>query len=396
MIGEIGDIDWLMGILAGFSAFATFVHVLSITVVGLVIRSDKHPCPFPAPSTVPLPSPVTIVRPIFERDSFLRETLESTFHLSYPGFEIILCAARADDPAVATARELIAQYPTIDARLLIGDQRIGQNPKLNNCMKGWEAARYDLIVFIDCNVLLPCDYLWQMMAGWGPDTGLVSSPPIGAAPANLWADIECAFLNTYQGRWQLFANEINFGFAHGKNLMLRKSMLAHVGGIYALASEPAEDAAATKLIRRAGLRVTLNRSPFGQPLGHRTARQVWDRQVRWARLRRASFPITFLPELFSGSFLPLCASGAAAMLAGLDAISVVAAHALLWFGSEIALAHRAGWPLSHTTLVSMVMRDVAIPVLWLAAIASNVFEWHGHRMKTNPQLAHADKSDWEL
>jgi len=103
-----------------------------------------------------------------------------------------------------------------------------------------------------------------------------------------------------------------------------------------------------------------------------------------------------LPELFSGSFLPLCASGAAAMLAGLDAISVVAAHALLWFGSEIALAYRAGWPLSHTTLVSMVMRDLAIPILWLAAIASNVFEWHGHQMKTNPQLAHAEESDWEL
>lgn len=396
MNGEIGDIDWFMGILAGFSAFATFVHVLSITVVGLVIRTDKHPCSFPAQSTVPFPSPVTIVRPIFEHDGFLRETLASTFQLSYPRFEIILCAARADDPAVATARELIAQYPTIDARLLIGDQRIGQNPKLNNCMKGWETARYDLIVFIDCNVLLPCDYLWQMMASWGPDTGLVSSPPIGAAPANLWADIECAFLNTYQGRWQLFANEINFGFAHGKNLMLRKSMLSDAGGIYALASEPAEDAAATKLIRRAGLRVTLNRSPFGQPLGHRTAKEVWDRQVRWARLRRASFPITFLPELFSGSFLPLCASGAAAMLAGLDAISVVAAHALLWFGSEIALAYRAGWPLSHTTLVSMVMRDLAIPILWLAAIASNVFEWHGHQMKTNPQLAHAEESDWEL
>jgi ceramide glucosyltransferase len=345
---------------------------------------------------VSFPSPVTIVRPIFERDSFLRETLESTFQLAYPRFEIILCAARADDPAVATARDLIAKYPTVDARLLIGDQRISQNPKLNNCMKAWEAARYDLIVFIDCNVLLPFDYLCQMMANWGPATGLVSSPPIGAAPANLWADVECAFLNTHQGRWQLFANEINFGFAHGKNLMLRKSMLSEAGGIYALASEPAEDAAATKLIRRAGLRVTLNRRPFVQPLGNRTAKEVWHRQVRWARLRRATFPFTFLPELFSGSFLPLCASGAAAAQAGLDATSIVAAHSLLWFGSEIALAHRANWPLSFTTLVSMVIRDLAIPVIWLAAIASNVFEWRGHQMKTNPQLAHADESDWEL
>jgi ceramide glucosyltransferase len=386
MNGDYGDIHWLLWILTGFSVFATFVHVLSIAVVGIVVRSDKRAFSCPAPA------PVTIVRPIFECDCLLRETLESTFQLSYPQFEIILCAARADDPAVATARELIAKYPAVSAQLLIGDQRISQNPKLNNCVKGWEKARYDFIVFVDCNVLLPSDYLWQMLANWGADTGLVSSPPVGASPSNFWAEVECAFLNTYQGRWQLFANEINFGFAHGKNLMIRKSMLAQAGGICALASEPAEDAAATKLVRHAGLQVILNRRPFVQPLGNRTAKEVWDRQVRWARLRRASFPLSFLPEIFSGSFLPLCASGAAAVLAGFDAVLIVAAHALLWFGSEIALAYRAGWALSVTTFASMIIRDLIIPVLWLAAIASNAFEWRGHQMKTNPQLAHADEA----
>jgi ceramide glucosyltransferase len=170
-------------------------------------------------------------------------------------------------------------------------------------------------------------------------------------------------------------------------------MLEKAGGIRALASEPAEDAAATKLVRRAGLQVVLNRCPFRQPLGSRTAKEVWARQVRWARLRRASFPISFVPELFSGSFLPLCASGGAAVLAGFDAIWVVSAHALAWFGSEIALAYRAGWPVSLTTAASMMIRDLAIPILWFAAIASNAFEWHGHQMKTNPQLAHADEGD---
>ncbi len=385
--GVNGDVGWLVALLAAFSAFATFLHVLSIAVAAAAVRSDRR-----LRSSGPA-QPVTVIRPIFERDSCLRETLESTFRLSYPRFEIILCAAHADDPAVATARELVATHPTIDARLLIGDRCISQNPKLNNCVKGWEAARYDLVVLVDCNVLLPPDYLWQMMANWRPGVGLVSAPPIGAAPANFWADVECAFLNTYQGRWQLFAGAIHLGFAHGKNLMMRKSTLSHAGGIYALASEPAEDAAATKLIRRAGLRVALNGRPFAQPLDHRTAREIWNRQVRWARLRRATFPLAFLPEIFSGSFLPLCASGAAAVLAGLDATTVVAAHALLWISSEIALAHRAGWPLSFTTPASMLLRDLTLPVLWISAIASNAFEWHGHLMATNAELAHADEGD---
>ena len=384
MAGESGDVGWLVALLAGFSVFATFLHVLTIAVVATVVRSGRR-----LPSSAPA-HPVTVIRPIFERGSFLRETLESTFLLSYPQFEIILCAARADDPAVVTARELIAGHPAIDARLLIGDRRVSQNPKLNNCVKGWDAARYDLVVLVDSNVLLPPDYLRQMMDNWRPGVGLVSSPPIGAAPANFWADVECAFLNTYQCRWQLFAGAIHLGFAHGKNLMMRKSMLSHAGGICALASEPAEDAAATKLIRRAGLRVGLNSRPFPQPLQNRSAREVWDRQVRWARLRRATFPLAFLPEIFSGSFLPLCAGGAAAMLAGFDPGPVVAALAVLWFGAEIALAHRAGWPLSVTTPASMMVRDLTLPVLWIAAIASNAFEWHGHPMRTNAQFAHAD------
>jgi ceramide glucosyltransferase len=334
--------------------------------------------------------PVTIIRPISGLYSCLQETLESTFTLTYPRFEIILCAAREADPAVVIARQLIARYPCVDAKLLIGELRFSQNPKLNNCIKGWEAARYDLIALVDCNVLLPGNYVEQMLARWTPEVGLISSPPIGSKPANFWAEVECSFLNTYQGRWQLFADWLGIAYAHGKNLMMRKSMLTHAGGLRALAMEPAEDAAATKLMRRAGFQIALSEQPYCQPLGSRTAFQVWDRQVRWAKLRRATFPITFLPEIFSGSLLPLCASGISAALAGLDPLSVVAAHAALWFGAEMLLAYRAGWPLSAMTLVSMLTRDVLIPPVWLAALVSRRFEWGGHQMRTSPRFGEAD------
>jgi ceramide glucosyltransferase len=370
--------------LVGFSVFATLAHMVSIALVAKRFRAERPPG-----RHRPMP-PVTIIRPISSLYSSLRETLESTFKLTYPRVEIILCAAREADPAVDVARQLISQYPCVDARLLIGEVRFSQNPKLNNCIKGWEAARHDLIALVDCNVLLPGDYVEQMLASLTPEVGLISSPPIGSEPKNFWAEVECSFLNTYQGRWQLFADWLGIAYAHGKNLMMHKSMLASAGGIRALAMEPAEDAAATKLMRRAGLRIALSRKPYCQPLGARTAFQVWDRQVRWAKLRRATFPMTFLPEIFSGSVLPLCASGLSAALAGFDPISVVAAHAALWFGAEVLLAHRAGWPISATTLVSMLTRDVLIPPVWLAALVSRSFEWGGHRMRTSPRFGEAE------
>jgi len=376
------SMGWLVTFLVGYSSFITAAHLVSIAAVARAMFSTRPSSKHEAP--------VTIVRPISELYGRLHDTLESTFKLTYPQFEVILCAARETDPAVNIARALIAEYPNVDANLLVGDVPFSQNPKLNNCVKGWEEARYDLIAIIDCNVLLPSDYLEQMMSNWGPGVGLVSSPPVGAAPENFWAEVECCFLNTYQGRWQLFAQELGIAYAHGKNLMISRSLLAKHGGIRALADEPAEDAAATKLMRQAGLKIILNNHPFCQPLGKRSVAQVWKRQVRWAKLRRATFPAAFLPEIFSGSALPLAASALAAALMRLDPALVVACHALLWFGAEMLLAHWARWPLSSMTLPGMVIRDCMMPPLWLAALFSSRFEWGGHQMQTSARLSEAD------
>ena len=123
----------------------------------------------------------------------------------------------------------------------------------------------------DSNVLMPRDYIERLLAAWRPDTGLVSSPPVGCRPDGFWAELECAFLNTYQVRWQYAAAAIGLGFAQGKSMLYRRSQIEAAGGIRLLATEPAEDAATTKLVRAAGLRIRLVDAPFEQPLGYRAA-----------------------------------------------------------------------------------------------------------------------------
>ena len=124
-------------------------------------------------------------------------------------------------------------------------------------LKGWRAAAHDWIVIADSNVLMPPDYIQRLFASWRADTGLVASPPVGCMPHGFWAEIECAFLNTYQARWQYFADTLGFGFAQGKTMFWRRAVLEHAGGIRALAADPAEDAASTKIVRAAGLKVRL-------------------------------------------------------------------------------------------------------------------------------------------
>ncbi len=363
------------------SAFCGLAIAIQLTSIAVAIFRCRLPaCALPPPDDAP---PITIIRPVCGLDNFVEATLRSTFTLDYPRYEILFCAASARDPVVALVRRLIAEYPHIDARLLTGDERISANPKLNNVLKGWRAAANDRIVMADSNVLLPRDYIQRLLATWRPDTGMVSAPPIGSHPRGFWAQLECSFLNTYQARWQYTADTIGFGFAQGKTLFYRRGDIERAGGLRMLAGEAAEDAASTKIVRASGRRVRLVDAPFQQPLGERVRADVWDRQVRWARLRRDSFPLFYCLEVTQGSVLPLLAALFIAIATGHSVIATAAAFLVLWYGAEMLLAALSGWHLPLLYPLHAMVRDIMLPVLWFEGWRGHDFVWRGNAMSVD-------------
>src|SRR5665213_4066686 len=212
--------------------------------------------------------PVTILRPACGIENHVEETLASAYRLDYPEYEIVFCVADPRDPVVPAIERLIGQHPNVPSRLLTGDDRISNNPKLNNLVKGWHAARHEWIVMTDSNVLMPRDYLDRLVERMRPDdVGLVSSAPTGIRPDGAGAHLECAFLNTYQARWQLTADAFGNGYAQGKTLFWQRSDLDGAGGIRALASATAEDIASSLLMRSLKRKVRLVNGLSQQPLG---------------------------------------------------------------------------------------------------------------------------------
>jgi len=232
----------------------------------------------------------------------------------------------------------------------------------------------------DSNVLMPRDYIQRLLACRRSDTGVVCSMPVGSLPGNFWTELECAFLNTLQARFQYLSESLGWGFAQGKTMLFRRDVVEGGGGIRALAAETAEDAATTKMIRNAGLRVHLVDNPFEQPLGWRSAAEVWARQLRWARLRRISFSWLFLPELVVGSLFPALALALAADAYGIGVAASLAMFLTAWFGAEIVLACVAGWRLSLLLVLALPVRDLLLPILWVAAWLSDDFVWRGNPM----------------
>jgi len=359
---------------ATFCVLFAAVQITSIAIA--IVRLRRK-----APPHLGDYSPVSLVRPLCGIDNYAAETLLSTFELDYPRCEILFCVADTADPILPLVKDLIAAYPTVAARLLIGNDRVSANPKLNNVVKGWRAASHDWVVIADSNVLMPRDYIQRLFASWRADTGLVASPPIGSHPQGFWAEIECAFLNTYQARWQYIVDSFGKGFAQGKTMLWRRADLERAGGIEALGKEVAEDAAATKIVRNAGLKVRLVDRPLAQPLGRRNGSEVWNRQLRWARLRRASFFIYFLPEILSGGVLPMICAAILAHAFGWPILLFISAFALLWYGSEMALAAASGWHVSPLHPFYGLIRDLMLPALFVAALRGNDFIWRGNAMQ---------------
>ena len=170
-------------------------------------------------------------------------------------------------------------------------------------------------------------------------------------------------------------------------MMWRREVLDRAGGIRALASDIAEDAASTKIIRAQGMKIRLVDMPFEQPLGRRKAHEVYSRHVRWSRLRRVTFPSYFIPEFQNGAFMPVLLGAYSAELLGgpwLAAAVAVSILAALYF-AEYQLARVCKWTRDWRLPFAMFVRDLMLPVMFVDACLFDDFVWHGNAMTVREQ-----------
>jgi ceramide glucosyltransferase len=382
LYGSGGTARMLDSVSQGLLAITLAAHAASSTLALLRCRKQSSRIP----SQVGSP-PVTIVRPVCGVEPYDAMTLGTTFELDYPDLRLIFCCDRADDPAARLVQSLIAAHPNVRAELLIGRDPLTANPKLNNLLKAWSQIETDWVILADSNVEMPRDYVQRLLVRWQTDTGVLCAPPIGACPHDFAGEVECAFLNTYQARWQYASDSVGFGFAQGKTMMFRRRTLAEAGGLVALGQEVAEDAAATKVVRGMGLKVHLVDRPFNQPLGARSFRQIWDRQARWARLRRMTFPRLFALEILTSALIPIACAALAADSLDVSPVLAALGVALFWVAGEAALAVASGWHFAWRMLPALAARELLLPALWLQAWFIDSFDWRGTRISEEEPLS---------
>ncbi|KAF8213224.1 glycosyltransferase like family 2-domain-containing protein [Mycena galopus ATCC 62051] len=373
---------------------------------------------------------VSILRPLKGLDTNLYENLESTFTQEYPNYELLLSVANERDQALPVARELMTKYPNVNCRIVIGEEVVGVNPKVNNLVRSYREAAHDILWVIDSNVSVHPGTLARSVDAFGPSPpapgkrrialvhhvpfALVTEPRIGSR-------IEEAFLNTNHAKMYIAINTVAVdSCVMGKSNLFRRSDLERVNGslkpirpsntnttqsgpcgLPAFGRFLAEDnMIASALWHELGDRHDLSCDVARNAVGNMSLSDYIWRRVRWIRVRKHIVLAATLLEPFTESVvLSVICAVSLRYLFGVSYWISLCVHFALWVYVDLDVyASLAGHPLpSHIRwqfMTAWVARELlALPIFLFAVFGSEV-SWRGHsyRILRNGEVARAEPS----
>jgi len=372
-----------MIVFASVSAAIVALGLLFALLMALAQRGALQAPPPPPPSDLP---PVSILKPLKGVDADLKENLRSIFRLDYPDFEVILGTEEANDPALAVAQRVAAEFPRVRSLVVTGAATVGYNPKVNNLSNLLPRASHPLVLISDSNIRVPADYLRDLVAHrTRAGGGLVWSLFRGVNASGVGGMLESLQLNVaVMGGVSALMRLLRIPCAVGKSMLIHRDEIDSIGGLRFLGQFLAEDQICAEELARSGRPVTVTGHLIDNVLGRRTFKDFAGRHLRWARLRRRVNLPGFLGEaLLNPTFIALVSllalrTSDAAIVAGL----ALAAMTIVNASTERLLGvRRPGWayPLLELALSS------ARGVLWFAAIANGTVVWRGNVLALGPR-----------
>ena len=355
-------------------------------------------------SSTPIPSkssqlspkqapPVTILRPLKGVDVNLFENLASSFTQDYPVFEIIFLVASKNDPAIEIVKELMKMYPKVDASLLIGQvEHTGVNPKVNNLMRGYERAKYDIMWVVDSNVWVNNGCLGRSIDELSkPNVGLIHHLPCGLRPHSLGSRLELAFLNSAHAKMYVAINFLSIApCIVGKSNIFRKSDLNRAGGLKIFGCYMSEDNVIGTALWNLGLKHRMTRDMAYQSLGTHGVSDYFNRRARWIRIRKYAVSEATAVEPFTESIV--CGLMAAYSFTRLfpewfpNPVLFFIVHMIIWICFDFIIMYNMNRDefISLKYWTAWLLRELCALHLYIYAVAGSCVEWRGNLFRLLP------------
>lgn len=334
----------------------------------------------PEPPQTPLSEGISILVPICGIDEGAWENWTSLCKQDYPHYEVLFGVVDPQDPAVPLLEKLADTFPH-QVRLFIGLEPRGINHKDSTLSYLLEAMRHEVIVFVDSDICVSPDYLQTVTAPLRDrEVGMVTCAFVGRDPQFVTSALAslgrcCDFIPS-----ALVAQALDGGlrFAVGATMAIRKSTLEKAGGLHL--SRIGSDYNLGKRTAHTGDRVKLSGYLLESDTGKESLKQLWNRELRWARtIRFNRGPIYYTMIFCYGAVfcLPLLIlSGFAPWAIALTLFTFALRYAQAAIAiSELNCPHLRRW------LVLLPLRDLLSFAVWAVGCFGNTIYWRGRKLR---------------
>lgn len=272
---------WL---LAGLALCGAAYALAAAFFAGRFMRAEAMPAPsYP---------PVTILKPLHLGEPGLSDNLESFFAQDYPGqVQIVFGVHDEKDPAVAIVQALQARYPHLDTTIVADGAIYGFNAKISNLINMLPAARHDILVLSDSDIIVPRRWLRQVADALAkPGVGLVTCLYTGEVvrgDSRVWST-----LSAMGTSYEFLPNVMlatSLGLADpcmGSTIALTREVLEEIGGLTAFTDFLADDYEIGRAVRAKGYKVMIPALGVGHTASEPSARDLFRHELRWTRTIR--------------------------------------------------------------------------------------------------------------
>lgn len=326
--------------------------------------------------------PVSILKPLKGTDDRLLENLERFCRLDYPEYEIVFCVQGENDPALRVARKIRDMHPDRDISIVVGSYHRGLNPKVNNLIPGYRAARHPYVLISDSNVRPRPGYLREAVSHLeDPGVGMVTHLVRGVGAQSLGARLENGHLNSFiLPSVVLLDRLLKWPCVVGKSMLMRKADLERVGGLEAVQDVLAEDYVLGSRFRQAGMRVVVSALPVDNMNMYRSVGDFASRHLRWNRMRLWVAGPGYLAEPLSSPLVPALLNLAVtgfSLKAWIAAIFAAGAKLV----ADSAVSRALGIRGRTGDLLVGPARDLVAFGLWFWAFFGRTVEWRGRTLR---------------
>ncbi len=316
--------------------------------------------------------PISILKPIRGRDEHFYEAILSHAQQDYPAFEILFGIRDPDDPAWIDIRRLIAEFPNLPIRTITAAPTT-PNGKVGMLIALAQAARHQMLLVNDSDILVPPDYLRTVMAPLeDPSVGLATCL-YRARGSSFPAKFEALGIATDFVPSLLVARVVGVvQFALGSTMAFHTNELHAIGGFEAIADFLADDYQLGERIAKTGKQIAIAACPVETSLGAGSWKDIWKHQVRWSRTIRVSQGAGYAGSVITQA-APWCllaiATGHWPIALGCYTIRIAAG----WAAATVVGANIEAWLIPF--------RDVFGTAVWAAGMIGGEVEWRGQRLK---------------